>query len=147
MLKLSRGVVNRLQLTFEENGVETTKMVIVKNERELHDAIGNADRNTLVEVDIICPQITRIGSTTFQALPKLRSISLPSSVDNIDPYAFLNCHNLQRVDLSENVETIEVRFGSFAKQTLHKPFKGLVDLLKEGFPATMNPDDSWSRWD
>lgn len=147
MLKLSRGVVNRLQLTFEENGVETTKMVIVKNERELHDAIGNADRNTLVEVDIICPKITRIGSTTFQALPKLRSISLPSSVDNIDPYAFLNCHNLQRVDLSENVETIEVRFGSFAKQTLHKPFKGLVDLLKEGFPATMNPDDSWSRWD
>ena len=147
MLKLSRVVVNRLQLTFEENGVETTKMVIVKNERELHDAIGNADRNTLVEVDIICPKITRIGSTTFQALPKLRSISLPSSVDNIDPYAFLNCHNLQLVDLSENVETIEVRLGSFAKQTLHKPFKGLVDLLKEGFPATMNPDDSWSRWD
>ena len=147
MLKLSRGVVNRLQLTFEENGVETTKMVIVKNERELHDAIGNVDRNTLVKVDIICPKITRIGSTTFQALPKLRSISLPSSVDNIDPYAFLNCHNLQRVDLSENVETIEVRLGSFAKQTLHKPFKGLVDLLKEGFPATMNPDDSWSRWD
>lgn len=147
MLKLSRGVVNRLQLTFEENGVETTKMVIVKNERELHDAIRNADRNTLVKVDIICPKITRIGSTTFQALPQLRSISIPSSVDNIDPYAFLNCHNLQQVDLSENVETIEVRFGSFAKQTLHKPFRGLVDLLKEGFPATMNTDDSWSRWD
>ena len=71
MLKLSRGVVNRLQLTFEENGVETTKMVIVKNERELHDAIGNADRNTLVEVDIFCPQINRIRSTTFQALPQL----------------------------------------------------------------------------
>ena len=136
-----------LKLTFEENGVKTTKMVIVKNERELHDAIRNADRNTLVEVDIICPQINRIRSTTFQALPQLRRISLPSSVDNIDPYAFLNCYNLQQVDLSENVETIEVRFGSFAKQTLHKPFRGLVDLLKEGFPATMNPDDSWSRWD
>ena len=147
MLILSRADVNHLYLTFEENGVETTKMVIVKNERELHDAIRNADRNTLVEVDINCPKITRIGSTTFQALPQLRRISLPSSVDNIDPYAFLNCHNLQQVDLSENVETIEVRFGSFAKQTLHKPFRGLVDLLKEGFPATMNPDDSWSRWD
>jgi hypothetical protein len=48
---------------------------------------------------------------------------------------------------SSNVETIEVRHGNFAKQTLHKPFRGLVDLLKEGFPATMNPDDSWSRWD
>ena len=59
MLILSRADVNHLYLTFEENGVETTKMVIVKNERELHDAIRNADRNTLVEVDIICPQIGR----------------------------------------------------------------------------------------
>ena len=144
--KLIRKDFNFVRLTFEENGVETIKEVRITNEKELHDAIEKADRNTLVEVLSWCTGVTRIGATTFQELPQLRSVCL-TSVKNIAPYAFLNCHNLQEVDFGLNVETIEVRHGNFAKQTLHKPFNGLVELLKKGLPATINPDNSWSRWD
>ena len=133
--------------TFEENGEETIKEVKIKNEDELHDAVKNADRNTLVAVEIWCQGITRIGQTTFQALPQLRSVSLPSSVKEIDPNAFRNCHNLQEVNLHGDVQRIEVRFGCCAKQTLDKPFNGLAGLLQTGAAASIDPDDSWSHWD
>ncbi|MBR4988326.1 MAG: leucine-rich repeat protein [Bacteroidaceae bacterium] len=133
--------------TFEKNGIETIQEVEIKNEDELHDAVKNADRNTLVAVEIWCQEITSIGQTTFQALPQLRSIDLPSSVKEIYPNAFRNCHNLQEVNLRGDVQRIEVRFGCYAKQTLDKPFNGLAGLLQTGAAASIDPDDSWSHWD
>lgn len=147
LAKFIRKDLNFVRLTFEVNGVETIEEVRITNEKELHNAIKNADRNTLVEVEIWCTGITRIESVTFQALPQLRIIYLPSSLRNIDPYAFFNCHNLQEVDFGSAVKTIEVREGIFLKYTLDRPFNGLVELLKKGLPATINPDNSWSRWD
>ena len=140
-------LIDFVQLTFEKNGIETIQEVEIKNEDELHDTVKNADRNTLVAVEIWCQGITRIGQTTFQALPQLRSVSLPSSVKEIDPNAFRNCHNLQEVNLRGDVQRIEVRFGCYAKQTLDKPFNGLAGLLQTGAAASINPDDSWSHWD
>ena len=142
-----RSLKNCVLFTFEENGIETIKEVKIKNEEELHDAVENADCNTLVAVDIRCQGITRIGQTTFQALPQLRSIDLPSSVKDIDPNAFRNCHNLQEVNLRGDVQKIEVRFSAAAKTTLNNPFNGLAELLQQGAAATMDPDDSWSHWD
>ena len=148
MLKITiRKDLNFVRLTFEENGIETIKELRITNGKELHDAIEKADRNTLVAVDIRCQRITRIGQTTFQALPQLRSIDLPSSVKEIYPNAFRNCHNLQEVNLRGDVQRIEVRFGCCAKQTLDKPFNGLAGLLQTGAAASIDPDDSWSHWD
>ena len=140
-------LIDFVQLTFEKNGIETIQEVEIKNEEELHKAVENADCDTLVAVEVWCQGIRRIGQTTFQALPQLRSVSLPSSVKKIDPNAFRNCHNLQEVNLRGDVQRIEVRFGCYAKQTLDKPFNGLAGLLQTGAAASIDPDDSWSHWD
>ena len=70
-------------------------------------------------VEVVLPNtLTTIGSPTTEckegvfASTKLKTISIPDSVTYMGPYTFWYCHDLKSVELSSNLEEIEVALFS-----------------------------------
>ena len=72
--------------------------------------LGN-DTNLTIPSEYNGKKVTMIGKEAFQ-WAKIKSIVIPSSVKEIDDYAFYDCSNLSKVTLNEGLEQI----GLFAFQ-------------------------------
>lgn len=131
-----------VEFTFERNGkIEVVEKDILNKEDLLTAIQGIEDRNSLIKVVIEdCTDFKRIGSTTFQNFPNLRSITIPKSVTYIEPNAFRGCPKLEEVIFAEKVKRIEVRISHCSKTTFHKPFNGIAEVLRDGYGADLDPD-------
>ena len=48
----------------------------------------------------------KIASTAFSS-SKVNEVTLPDSVEEIEPHAFFNCQDLHRITFGKNIKTIE----------------------------------------
>mgnify|MGYP003450808111 FL=1 len=61
--------------------------------------------------------VTSIGTSAFEALTNLQSVTLPSSITAINTDAFYGCSNLKNVNLHEGLTTINQRAFQYCKLT------------------------------
>ena len=48
----------------------------------------------------------KIASTAFSS-SRVKEVALPDSIEEIEPHAFFNCQNLQKIIFGKNIQTIE----------------------------------------
>lgn len=65
----------------------------------------------LAEHIVVQEGITTIGGASFVRFKNLKTVSLPETLVEIQPYAFYECYNLESVDLPNNLE--KIGFESF----------------------------------
>ena len=67
----------------------------------------NVDKTTLT--DVVIPEgVEVIGMGVFDSLPNLTTVTLPSTIKEIEYFAFCNCENLTSVNFPEGLEVINV---------------------------------------
>ncbi len=70
---------------------------------------------TVTDADVVIPKefngipVTRIGAAAFYGCKSFKSITIPSSVEEIDGYAFAMCTNLSKIKIPKNVTSIGYR--------------------------------------
>ncbi|MBQ5896766.1 MAG: leucine-rich repeat protein [Bacteroidaceae bacterium] len=77
-----------------------------------------------------------VDSYTFRDCIALREVKFPRSLKQIDPNAFLNCPNLEKVTFADDAEEIHLRndHGALVR-ILHKPFDDIEIYLQMGCAA------------
>ena len=70
----------------------------------------------------------KIASTAFSS-SKVNEVTLPDSVEEIEPHAFFNCQDLHRITFGKNIKTIEKdSFIIMARKTAANPDAYYLDL-------------------
>lgn len=85
--------------------------------------------------DVVIPYgVTCICESAFEDCETIRSVEIPDTVTVIEPYAFMNCTNLETVVIPDGVDTIS--YGAFAGcgrlESIDLP-EGLVAIEDEAF--------------
>ncbi len=94
---------------------------------------------TSIETIILPEGLTHIYSEAFGGCTKLRSVSLPSTLQSIDPYTFINCDSLTGIVLPDGLTRIgDQAFwecDSLASITLPGSLKSLGDYAFSSCPS------------
>ncbi len=97
---------------------------------EITDYTGNAS-NVTIPSKLNNKKVTSIGFNAFYYKTSLESVTIPSSVTNIDRYAFEDCYYLKNVTMSNSVKNIEK--GAFYYCS------GLENITLSSNLTTINP--------
>ena len=84
----------------------------------------------------------------FGGCNNLKAVKLPSSVEKIEPYAFVNCRNLKSIELNDGVVEIkayafqgsaltEITIPKTVKKFFHRPSLNAIDFVKSYLKAML----------
>ena len=70
------------------------------------------------------------------------------NITSIGSEAFAGCNKLKEIIVDESIDRVAYRFNAAVKVTEHRPFKSLIENLKNGIPVELHEKDemSWSDW-
>lgn len=102
----------------------------------------------LVSIEVVSSHVRQIHINAFEGCTELAEVTLSPSVKHIEANAFAGCNKLEKFIVDESVDRVEYRFSAAVKVTEHRPFKSLIENLKNGIPVELHEKDemSWSDW-
>lgn len=102
----------------------------------------------LVSMEVVSPHVKQIHINAFEGCTELTEVILSPSVKYIEANAFAGCNKLKEIIVDESIDRVDYRFNAAVKVTEHRPFKSLIENLKNGIPVELHEKDemSWSDW-
>lgn len=111
--------------------VENGGSVIVAVDGKCRNALSSKPSgDVLVPLKLGGFSVTGIGSEVFGGCRRLTSVTIPSSVTNIENTAFLDCANLKAVGVVSDGKVVTISFDEFARKWKLK--RTLQDILRGG---------------
>ena len=102
----------------------------------------------IVSMEVVSPHVKQIHINAFEGCTELTEVILSPSVKYIEANAFAGCNKLKEIIVDESIDRVDYRFSAAVKVTEHRPFKSLIENLKNGIPVELHEKDemSWSDW-
>ena len=164
------GWNNRLPDNVESKPAELNKLYYVprfyydenNNEVECYLVDGYAPGSTPVEVNILAEYrglpVVKIGNDAFKDLTTIKSIEIPSSINEIGVSAFEGCTSLETIEIPEDVASLEsstfskctsladVSLPSTLKSIGREAFHGCTSLKEIKLPDGLERINTGAFW-
>lgn len=126
--------IHQFNITYSITNNITANNVIIQNVEKDFEIIGGELKRYKGESrDVVIPDnVYSIGTSAFYE-SDIRSVKIPGSVRTIKKFAFYRCKELENVDISEGLLTIEGESG----YPVSGPFDGCSKLKKIRLPKTL----------
>ena len=91
---------------------------------------------SISDLSFIVPSVKVLGARAFEGCNGLKKVTIPSTIDSIGGYTFLNCEYLDTVEFPEGIEEIPERMFQGCRNLKFTAKDGVVDTIDVNGKAT-----------